>query len=269
MKYKRSTLTLSIMQNALTQLDSYRHSSSTSNNKSGVSIKKIWIYYQNSKMMKLTYFHKSMNILSINKCSGIREDTNMVYHNMYYENIEDKYQQEIVDMNTWLNDNLQFIIDSNKTADKMNQVIQLITQELGEYNFASMYDVGWSIPSIFKLTVEIYTGNIILNYKNKDTKLTDKKIKLFLQKNKDNILNAKQKEHQKYLNKLEATREEERIRKLEEKTVMLKIIEDDTHDSTKRVGFKSHSTSLFIKKSLKQRYESQACKPFPEKYPWH
>ena len=42
-----------------------------------------------------------------------------------------------------------------------------------------------------------------------------------------------------------------------------------TKDSTRKVGSKNKNHSLYITStSLKERYETQACKPFPVKYPW-
>jgi len=58
------------------------------------------------------------------------------------------------------------------------------------------------------------------------------------------------------------------VENLAKEAEKLTIIQTSEHDATRKVGSHNKCTSFIIKRSLKERYETQACKPLPVKYPW-
>lgn len=229
---------------------------------------KSWLYYKNNQLMKLNYTRSEMDIMVRNPITMIREIQHQV-HDKFFEFCFDKgYDVYIKDINMWLQENLNFIIDSNQIYNKNMDIVKYITSEIGEYQFASTYEMGWNAPNLLKLTINLYNGEMTLNYKNKDIQLNEEKLKLFIQKNKETIFKAREREHQKHMKKVQQMREEEKMKQLEEETRLLNISKPDI-DATKKVGYNSKSSGIFIPRTLKQRYEAQACKPFPVKYPWN
>lgn len=254
--------------NAFEILHSLHHSTGFGSSKTSSTVTKSWFYYKNNQLMKLTHIHNELNIVALNPVTYIREDTHVVSDKFYENCCDSRIETYIRDINIWLNDNLQFIIDSNTVYKNSLDVIKYVSDELGEYNFANVYEVGWSAPQLLKLVISLYNGEILLTYKNKDIKLNEEKLKLFIQKNKETIFKAKERDNQKHMKKVQKMREEEKMKALEEATQRLNLSKSD-HDATKRVGYNSSSVSISIPRTLKQRYETQACKPFPVKYPWN
>lgn len=254
--------------NAFEILHSLRYSTSVGSNKSSYNLTKAWFYYKNNQLMKFSHVHTKMNIMERNPRTLMREEVEKICDKFYEQCYDTRYEIYIKDVDSWLNENLQFIIDSNQVYNNSINIVNYITSELGEYNFATGYEVGWSAPQLLKLIINLYNGEILLNYKNKDIKLNEEKLRLFIQKNKETIFKAKERDNQKHMLKVQKMREEERMKKLEEETQRLSISKSDM-DATKRVGYNSSSVSISIPRTLKQRYEAQACKPFPVKYPWN
>ena len=254
--------------NAFEILNSLHHSTGFGSSKTSSTVTKIWFYYKNNQLMKLAHIHHELNIVALNPATSIRENTHVIYDKFYENCCESRDETCVMDINIWLNDNLQFIIDSNTVYKNTLEVIKYVSNELGEHDFANVYEVGWSAPQLLKLVISLYNGEILLTYKNKDIKLNEEKLKLFIQKNKETIFKAKERENQKHIKKVQKVREEEKIKQLEAATQLLNISKSE-HDATKRVGYKSSSSSIYIPRTLKERYETQACKPFPVKYPWN
>lgn len=254
--------------NAFETLHSLHHSTGFGHSKTSSTVTKSWFYYKNNQMMKLSHIHSELEIVALNPATYIRENTHIISDKFYENSCDSRVETYIKDLNIWLNDNLQFIIDSNTVYKNTLEVIKFINNELGEYNFANVYEVGWSAPQLLKLVINLYNGEILLTYKNKDIKLNDEKLKLFIQKNKETIFKAKERDHQKHIKKVQKRKEEEKIKQLEEATQLLNISKSE-HDATKRVGYNGSSGSIYIPRTLKERYETQACKPFPVKYPWN
>jgi hypothetical protein len=178
-----------------------------------------------------------------------------------------KQSESIKDINVWLDTNFHLLKKSYDNCMKSFEIIEFLKGELGDYNYCTTYEVGWSVKDFYKLYIDLYSTTITLNYKGKETVLSEEKLNTFIKKNKKLINQAKENEHKKYLARVEKAREEERIKKLSEETEILSI-DKSMYDATKKVGYNSKSSSFSIPRTLKERYEAQACKPFPEKYPW-
>ena len=255
------------MSNITEILSSYRYSTNVCKNKSTSNITKIWVFYKNNEMMQIKHECHEMNIMAFNTITKKREFLNTKKEKFYEFNSNTQQETEIKDINSWLDQNLQYIIASNQVYNNVFNIINYIKEELGEHSFSSYYEMGWSVPNFYKLTINLYNGTIMLICKNKELILTQSKLETFIQKNKESIKQAKEKEYQKYMKNVLKIREEQQIQELQIQTQKLNITKP-TGDSSKKVGYNVSSNSLFIPRTLKQKYETQACKPFPMTYLW-
>lgn len=253
------------------KLNSLYYSTSKSNSRSSLALRKIWKFYDKDNVFKnLEYIHSTYNVSSLNKDTMIKEEKEYVMEK-YLITCNDNIRQSetIKDINEWLDSNYDILKKSYDNCMKSFEIIKYLTSELGEYNYATTYEIGWGVKDFYKLYIDLYSTKITLNYKNKETILTEQKLKTFIQKNKKLLCQAKENEHKKYLQRLKERREQERIEKLREQTEKLQLNQDGhNHDATKKVGYTNKQNSFAVPRTLKQRYEAQACKPFPEKYPW-
>lgn len=251
------------------RLDSLYYSLSISHKRSSSNTKKIWKYYdENGNLMNLEYDYNVYNVSMLNKETMIRKETQQTQEKFSIISFNNRSQSELIkNIDTWLDKHFHLLKTSYDNCMKSFETMNFLKEELGDYNYCTTYEVGWSVKDFYKLYIDLYSSKIMLNYKGKETILTQEKLKTFIKKNKKLINQAKENEHKKYLERINKSREEERIKKLEEETSKL-IIDKSTYDATKKVGYNSKSSSFSIPRTLKERYEAQACKPFPEKYPW-
>jgi hypothetical protein len=252
------------------KLNSLRYSVSHSYSRSSFNNRKIWKYYDEDNQLKnLEYEYTVYNISAINKKTTRKEDTQQITekYSVSYFDIK-KHYEYIEDIDKWIESKFHLLKKSYDNFMKSIEIIDFITKELGEYNYATTYEVGWSVKDFYKLYIDLYSTTITLKYKNKETVLSETKLKTFIQKNKKLINQAKENEHKKYLQRLSEQKEQTRIEKLTEETEKLQLKETSGHDATRKVGSSNRHTSFSITRTLKERYETQACKPFPQKFPW-
>lgn len=252
------------------KLKTLQHSVAKFDNRCNILTKYTWKFYDSDNILKiLEYQYSIYYVNTLNKQTRIREDIQHVTERYSLSSFEKKsINEEIYDIDEWLTNNLEYLKKSNDDYLKSLDIIKYITSELGEYNYALTYEVGWTIKDVYKLYIDLYSSNILLNYKGKDTQLSEQKLKTFIQKNKKVIIKAKENDHKKYIQRLNETREKNRLDDLAKETEKLNIIQSSEHDATRKVGSLNKCESFVIKRSLKERYETQACKPFSVQYPW-
>jgi hypothetical protein len=251
------------------KLKSLQCSVSKSDNRSNILTRYIWKFYDSNNVLKnLEYQHSIYYINTLNKKTRVREDIEHITEKYTLSSNDKKsIYEQINNIDEWLTNNLEYLTKSHDNCMKSFQIIEYLKLELGDYDFATTYEVGWSIKDFYKLYIDLYSTNITLNYKNKETKLSEQKLKTFIQKNKKLIIQAKENQEKKYIHRINETKEQERLKKLTEETEKL-VIDKYQHDATRKVGTRKISSGFSIHRTLKERYETQACKPFPVKYPW-
>lgn len=252
------------------QLKQLYYSTDISNSRSNSSIRHIWKFYdENNLLRNLESRHCVHRINTLNKTTMRREEVDHVIDGFYLSFQDTQQTDYIKNIDAWLQNNMKYIKKSYDNCMKSLEIINYIKSELGEYNYALTYEVGWSIKDFYKLYIDLYSTKITLNYKGKETQLSEQKLKTFIQKNKKLIFQAKENDYKKYLQRKTEIMEQERVKKLAEKTEELSLSAD--YDATRKVNYgskKNLTNSFSIPRTLKQRYEAQACKPFPETYPW-
>lgn len=190
--------------------------------------------------------------------------------NFYFKNVNEKMYTHIYNIDEWLNEHLIFIQNSVNNYIKCIELVEYINT----YTSATLktcYKIEWYIPSYLKLTMHFYEKNepyiLLESYKNKVKQgskpkqavdcegtvvLSEEKLKIFLQKNKKKMQEKNSKKLVSKPNSLSSHLKDEK-----------KPVKDSTlHHNTMVDG------NFYIKKTLKERYLVQACKPLPEKYPW-
>lgn len=255
------------------QLKQLYYSTSVGHSKSNSFQTLTWKFYdENNRLKNLEFKHCKYRISTLNKDTMRKEEIEQESKSFYISFYDSRHSDLIKNIDTWLTDNMQYLKKSYDNCMKSFEIINFIKSELGDYNYATTYEIGWSIKDFYKLYIDLYSTKITLNYKGKETQLSEQKLKTFIQKNKKLIIQAKENEYKKYMQRRNEFMEQERIKKLAEETERL-TIDKSKYDATRKVNYgnnrKDMTHSFAIPRTLKQRYETQACKPFPEKYPWN
>lgn len=255
------------------QLKQLYYSTSFGHSKSNSFKVLTWKFYDKDNFLRnLEYKYTEYNISKLNRDTMRKEDIQEHSECFIISSQDNRHSEYIKNIDEWLQENHKYLIQSNDNYKKSLEIIKFIKSELSDYNYATTYEVGWSVKDFYKLYIDLYSSVVTLNYKGKETKLSEQKLKTFIQKNKKLIMQAKENEYKKYLQRKQATLEQERIKKLAEETERLSI-DKSKYDATRKVNYgnnrKDMTHSFAVPRTLKQRYEAQACKPFPEKYPWH
>ncbi len=223
-----------------------------------------WVYYNKNN---------DLCILTNEKGKFIVKDKLIDIDN-YYIKLVDKHKTERIYINEIKNE-LEYIKKSQDLYNKSNEIIKYLSKEICKNYGLTTFEVVWLIKNndknYLKITIDLYKFIIKLtNYQSEfDTEIiiSSKQLKTFLNANKSKILQVIKNNNKLHKVKMEKNKRNDYEKQLEEiKQNQLNAITH--HDATRKVGSKVKESSIYIKKSLKERYEIQACKPFPEKYPW-
>jgi hypothetical protein len=234
------------------------------------SFKRYWKFYdENNRLKNLEYNYNIYNISFLNSKTMIKEDIQKISESFFISFQDIKLTEKINNIDDWLKDNFKYIQNSYNNCMKSFEIIEYLKLQLGNYDFATTYAVGWSIKHFYTLYIDLYNTNITLNYKNKETKLSEQTLKTFIEKNKKLIIQAKENHKKKYIQHKNEIKNQEHIKKITETETEKLVIDKTKCDVTRRVGMhKKISSGFSIPRTLKERYETQACKPFQVKYPW-
>jgi len=213
-------------------------------------IVKSWIYYKDNSICKLEYHNNTFNDIKNNK----------IFETERYYNITHEFTESIQSIDDWLDNNKCYFIDANDNYKKSIITIEWIKTHLGNYTKITPYKCIWYIHNVMTLTVHLYKNEIVLNYKNNNTILNDKKLTSFIEKNKNTILYAQNKIKQQSIQKIQTTQQHN--------LNINNITNINLNNSATIATVKTKPVNFYIKRSLKERYEIQACKPLPVTYPW-
>jgi len=217
-----------------------------------ITIKK-WYYYK-EKVLHILEYH----------CSEYKDEKhNKLYKNEHYYNTNNELTEMIISIDTWLETHLQYLIHSNNNYNIALNTVEYIKTQLGDYNTYLPYKCVWNIPKVVTLSVYLYSNRVVLYYKNTETILCDKKLKSFIQKNKKTLLHAQDKVKEQ--SKLKLQEKELQEKELQQKELQQKELQEKENVIIRK---ELKPTYFYIKKSLKERYHIQACKPLPTTYPW-
>lgn len=226
------------------------------------SANKRWVYYNNND--DLCVLSNDKNEFMI-KGKLIKTDA-------YFIKFVDKRVTERIYMNE-IKDELEYIKKSQDLYNKSNEIIKHIkhiSKEICKNYALTTFEAVWLIKNndknYLKITVDMYKFIIKLtNYDSKDTEIiiSPKKLKTFLNLNKSKILQVIKDNNKLHKVKMEKNKRNEFEKLLQQKKEKeLELI--TSHDATRKVGSRVKNPQIYIIKSLKERYEIQACKPFPE-----
>lgn len=206
------------------------------------------------------FYNKNKELYNLTTTKYKNEHENNIF---YYRQVDKRYYIKCDE--EWLIDNLKYIDISNK---KKNESLELINT-IGNYTTGTIFNYTWFIPNFCKITIDLYSGDIILTKINeiKELKLTKEKLLTFFKNNKIKIKQHLEEEQKiKKQEKLKLEKLEELKKKEELKKEKLK--NNNLSDSTKKVGSRNKNTCFYIKRTLKERYETQTCKLFANNFPW-
>ena len=219
-----------------------------------------WIYY-NKKNKLCTLSNEKADFNIKNK---------LVNFDRYYLKFIDI--KKIITINEIENE-IKLIKQSNLSFNKSNELITYISNEIGPYNGLNTFETTWFFrncklkSNYLKIMIDKYKFTIkIFDYTtNKEFLVTPKNLKIFLTLNKTKILTIIRNNNKIYKVKMEKQIYEKKIKQLE---IDDKLPPKINQDATRKVGSRVLSSNIYINRSLKERYETQACKPFPTNFKW-
>lgn len=230
-----------------------------------------WIYYnKNNDLCKL--IHEKGNIPTKDK---------LTQTNTYYVKLIDKHSLRRIHLNEIENE-IEYINISNILFNRSANAVKYISNEIGSNYSITVFEYMWLIKNndknYFKLTIDMYKFIITLTFYDIECKeiiVSIKKLKIFLSLNKSKILYVIKQYDKIYKVNIEKNKklnfEEKKKLNFEEKKKLefqrnYNVI--TSHDATRKVGSKVKTSQIYIIRSLQERYETQAQKPFNTKYPW-
>jgi len=223
------------------------------------------------------YYNKNDDLCILTNEKGkftMNNSLKLIDIDSFYIKFVDKHVTERVYINE-IKDELEYIKKSQDLYNKSNEIIKYLSKEICKNYGLTTFEVVWLIKNndknYLKITFDMYKFIIKLtNYQSEfDTEIitSPKKLKTFLNLNKSKILQVikdNNKLHKVKMDKNERNEFEKLLQQRKEKELELIT----SHDATRKVGSIVKNPQIYIIKSLKERYEIQACKPFPEKYSW-
>lgn len=213
--------------------------------------------FTHSNSIKDTFFIKLWR-LSINNIVYTLEyeelHSELKSSTFYLKSICNKKTSTVIyNIEEWVAENIIHLEKSENNYKKCIKLTDYINEHIGDKTQCTLSEVEWSIPGYLRLSIKFYdtvTPNnepyILLVYKEKEVFLSEYKLKKFINNNKKTIIQKKAYHLKK--------KGEELLTK--EKPTILKTPLVNRYN-------------LFIKRTIRQRYESQACKPFIENHTWN
>jgi hypothetical protein len=213
--------------------------------------KKNWTFYDIHNNLKYLQYEYKQHIET--KHIFYDKFTLHQYDNLLIETINP------IDLNEFLTQNLVLLQQSHDNYINSISIINYITQELGNYTYSNLYEIGWSIPHFYNLRIDLFSSQISLFFHNKTTNLTQKNLEEFINTNKHTIQN----QYNQNTNK-----ESDTNTNTDTNTDTNTHTNTDTNTDTNTNDTLLDDKYLYIKKTLKERYLIQACKPLPITYDW-
>lgn len=233
------------------------HSISECNSRGDTSFIYVWTFYNyNNVLQNLEYKHSTIYANMYDENTFTRGNVQHITEKYTLSYQKESTHEQIRDINEWVVHNYKYLKESHDNYMQSNDIIKYIKGELGDYNYALTYEIGWSVKDIYKLCIDLYSNKIVLNYKGKNINLSDKKVKTFIQKNRELMMQAKEIDYKKYIKQCDEIKQKKYLEQLGKANIVGEVLPRNKYES------------FIIKRTLKERYEGQACKPLPFKYPW-
>lgn len=228
-----------------------------------------------------TYYDKNNNLCTLtNDRRTIKIKNDVIEVNKWYKKLAEKNYANTISVDEIKNE-LVYIKKSEELKKKSFELTDYINNEIGNYNGCTSYDIIWFnkkdkkdslSENYIKITIDIHKYEIrVFNYdQNKDIITTSKNLKAFLKLNKSKILKIIKENKKLHKVKMQRYKKINKEQKLKERIEIELEKETSTkgHDATRKVGSRVESATIYIQRPLKERYETQAQKPFHVKYPW-
>lgn len=224
-----------------------------------------WVYY-NKENKLCTLSNEKADFYIKNKLVNI---------DRYYLKFIDIKKTIIITINEIENE-IRLIKQSNVSFNKSNELITYISNEIGSYNGLNTFETIWFFrdcklkSNYLKIIIDKYKFTVkIFDYTtNKEFLVTPKNIKVFLKLNKTKILTIIRNNKKIYKVKMEKLEKQKYEKKIKQLEINDKLPPKINQHATRKVGSRVLSSNIYINRSLKERYETQACKPFPTNFKW-
>ena len=262
--------TVQQIMNKTIDMDQYIHSTCQ---KSDDTFVKTWLFKKENAVHALSYNY------------GWQFRQGHGYANGYYRkdewhimDISEKLATKINNINDWIKDYQCYLEDFKEKYTLLQSLLESVMEILGETTFSTRYETGWYINGGYKMSIQKFEfpeGIEVCFYDTKikspkPKKITNVEFLAFVKKNKKRILKIKEEVEINHQHKLNVAKlERMKLPKMEEEHPDQRCINmmrarpgiDNEALYKKKMA---RPSELFIYKPLKERYEIQACKPFPE-----
>jgi len=165
---------------------------------------------------------------------------------------------------------LEYIKKSDILYDKSKDLIEYISSQIGSYSMCNLFETVWFFKNYLRITIDMHKFIIKIHdlNNNKEIIACPKKLKEFLTLNKSKILKIVKNNIKLHKVKMDNNKRVQFNIELKLKETEELEKDDLSHDATRKVGSKVKEPQIYIKKTLKERYEIQSQKLYPTKYSW-
>jgi hypothetical protein len=259
-------------------MDEYVHSTTFTKNLST----KCWLFVKENESYSLSYTYGWDFV----KYSGINDHKTGWYRNdsWFLKTIGERDQKRIYNINDWIKTHQIYFEEYRKNYMEMETALQeLRKSSLGEVSFSSMYEVGWYVKNEYLIKIDKikFPKGINVGFKDSKNKSTFKtkimnksELVTFILKNQKKIQKIKEEESINHKKKLQILQEQQQQQQQQQQQLepiskdqaIINMIRARPGIDNESLYYRSikNKNCMFIKSSLKHRYEVQACKPLPE-----
>lgn len=211
------------------------------------------------------YYNKNNDLcILLNEKKNFTVKNKLIKSNVYFVKLIDQYKLENICINDVENE-IKYIETSSILFNSSNEIVKYISKEIGDNYSFNTFECTWLIDNCMKITIDLYKFIIKLTIgEYKEISISPRKLKIFLDLNISKITQVitQNKKNQKV--KIDLNKKLD----LEKKLLIKKNDDLISYDSTKKIGSKLKNSDIYTNKSLKERYEVQAQKPFITNYEW-
>jgi hypothetical protein len=234
---------------------------------------KSWMFKKENKIYILSYTFGSLYISHSDKSKN-------GYINIdewYIKNTELRYSERIFNINDWIKDHIKYVQEYTETHKNINNLVTTLSQTiLGPLSFQNMTTSGWTIRDyektlVLQITIDNFdVNNIQVNFKNKTKNFKPEQLIKFIKTNSKLIEKEKLAIKQQYdAIRLKQEMQKLQISKNETELPAINMLRTYGVQSEEMIARRlKNSYKFHIPRSLKERYETQACKPLPSKEEW-
>jgi hypothetical protein len=233
---------------------------------------KSWMFKKDAQVYKLEYTYG----WQFRQFSGHMKPQTGWYKIDDWYLFEDRKADKIYNINDWIKDHQKYLEKYKTSNTLIQESLSSFESILGPISFSCLYEMGWGIKNEYQIIIDRFEfpeGIQVKFFSKKPNEkvMTQLEFTTFLNKNKKRIQKIIEQDKINYQHK----QNNAKLEKLNLKTSLnVEPLDQDQRiinmmrarpgiDNAQLYKRNLKKSTLFINRSLKERYEIQACKPLP------